>query len=686
MSGTSPETSERYFPQFVQDYLDLSGKSLTKVPKHEQSSQAAKITKLNLNDNRLQRFDHLKQYPSLAELTARNNEIYNMVQVSSIVNLTRLDLSYNKINCIDGLKDLCHLKVLNLSHNRIKNTENLHFAHAQLEELDLSSNSISVVPNVSFLTKLKKLLLHKNVIFTLKHCGVYLPPSLEVLTLADNRISDLNEISHLSGILNLVELSIEQNPCVQMTGDKPGFEYRPFLINWCLRLKVIDGFAVDPLESLRGEWLYSQGRGRQFRTGQHDLLVKYLVDCHPLNDEDLQTENERKLRLILKKACHHQKQLRMAENPAQPSTSKGKSHQSPFSALMTQSLDPSLLDSCSTQIIGHRGSRVPLLDTALTRSLHCEPPIPKEDEPPRRSPPETAPLPAASKLVPVPESLISPMVTNRPPLDVPGHSSQALSLSNLGLASSKLQNIKYAAESRRTTEGDRRTQEEIRRNQEERRLEEVRRNQGSERERAAITIQKMWRGYHTRHLNPKVLHIYHHLHTRRTNEHIEKLSEEMRETRNALDSEHRLQILQMQAINALWRKVVSLQPAKLDESMEEVKDLAQTCDRLNAQVQRLQSSMEEVLRCVSPSSVTAMGTQTDIVAVHTPQETPDARFLHSRPSTLPIPPQQVSQYADHLVVGALKDSVKDTKEAPSSDSEKDAKEGTSKDPQEDQDA
>uniref|UniRef100_A0A0A9YCG7 Centrosomal protein of 97 kDa n=2 Tax=Lygus hesperus TaxID=30085 RepID=A0A0A9YCG7_LYGHE len=627
-SCKSPEKSERYFPQFFQEgsTLDLCGQGLTKVPKHAKPSQLPKITQLLLDNNELHRFDNLHQYCSLIEFSASHNDLYRMAQVSSLKHLVRLDLSHNAIHAIDGLKDLVYLRSLNLAHNRLKIIDNLQ-TNLQLEELDLSGNSISVISNINQLSKLKKFYLHKNCISSLKHCGVYLPVSLETLTLAENKIADLNEISHLTGLVNLTEISIVANPCVQMTGNEPGFDHRPFLINWCSTLKVIDGYAVDDIECLKGEWLYSQGRGRQFRPGQHAALVKYLVEWCPLNNENLQTENERKLRLILSKAHQHQKQLRMSEDPIQPSTSKGKLHQNPFSGLMTQSLDPSLLDSCS-QISGFRKSRVPLSDTALTRSLHCEPPVPKEDEPQHHSPPETAPLPAASKLVPVPESLISPMVTNRPPIDQrplnqTSLAPQAPALSNLVLASSKLQNIRYAAESRRTTEEEhRRSREDVVRGHEEvRRIEEARKTHGGERDQAATCIQKMWRGYHTRNLNPKVLSIYHHLQTKRTNEYIEKLSEEMEQTRNALDSEHRLQILQMQAINALWKKVVSLQPAKLDESMEEVKDLAQTCDRLNAQVQRLQSSMEEVLRCVSPSSVIAMGTQTDIVAVHTPQET-----------------------------------------------------------------
>lgn len=27
-----------------------------------------------------------------------------------------------------------------------------------------------------------------------------------------------------------------------------GFDYRPFVLNWCMTVKIIDGFAVNPIE------------------------------------------------------------------------------------------------------------------------------------------------------------------------------------------------------------------------------------------------------------------------------------------------------------------------------------------------------------------------------------------------------------------------------------------------------
>lgn len=77
-----------------------------------------------------------------------------------------------------------------------------------------------------------------------------------------------------------------------------------------MTVKVIDGFAVNAIESLKAEWLYSQGRGRQFRVGEQADLAKYLSSVCPLTGEALENEEDRKLRLILSKAQQHQRQLK----------------------------------------------------------------------------------------------------------------------------------------------------------------------------------------------------------------------------------------------------------------------------------------------------------------------------------------------------------------------------------------
>lgn len=75
---------------------------------------------------------------------------------------------------------------------------------------------------------------------------------------------------------------------------------------------------------------------------------------------------------------------------------------------MTRSLDPSLLDSC---VSAHPENNIdgPL---SLTQSMHCPPPLMTQSvHCPTAAP---LPLPAATQLVPVPESLVSPSVTTVP--------------------------------------------------------------------------------------------------------------------------------------------------------------------------------------------------------------------------------------------------------------------------------
>lgn len=76
-----------------------------------------------------------------------------------------------------------------------------------------------------------------------------------------------------------------------------------------MSVKIIDGYVVSPIESLKAEWLYSQGKGRSFRVGDQLALAQYLAQTCPLSGEVLENENERKLRLILSKAQQHQRQL-----------------------------------------------------------------------------------------------------------------------------------------------------------------------------------------------------------------------------------------------------------------------------------------------------------------------------------------------------------------------------------------
>ncbi|NWS69360.1 CEP97 protein, partial [Crotophaga sulcirostris] len=268
---------------------------------------------LILDKNQIIKLEHLEKCRNLMQLSVANNRLVRMMGVAKLTNLRVLNLPHNSIGYVEGLKDLAHLEWLNLAGNNLKAIEQINSC-LSLQHLDLSDNNIAQLGDLSKLTSLKTLLLHGNIITSLRTAPVCLPQNLTILSLAENEIRDLNEVSFLASLRQLEQLSIMNNPCVMATPSVPGFDYRPYIVSWCLNLKVLDGYVISQKESLKAEWLYSQGKGRSYRPGQHVQLVQYLATVCPLiSTYGLQTEEDAKLEKILSKQRLHQRQL-MHEN------------------------------------------------------------------------------------------------------------------------------------------------------------------------------------------------------------------------------------------------------------------------------------------------------------------------------------------------------------------------------------
>jgi centrosomal protein CEP97 len=523
--------------------------------------------------------------------------------------------------------------------------------------------------------------------------------------------------------------------------------------------------------SLRAEWLYSQGRGRHFRVGDQKDLVQYLASVCPLTGETLETEEDRKLRLILSKAQHHQQQLREqsfeSPNPSPSSRKKlqgakhsprlnsaraGNKLKSPDrmssscygnanvmenSSIMSQSLDPTIL----------RQSVAPSKTTA-------DNPTPMEkclDEEPVNSP-----LQALSKMMPVPESLMSPdyrpapivgkshAVTtfaatnnknkipqttrspklarnlhqkNKTPTVSDGRKSNSPSPARIRKVinhqnnSNKQENCnKTSSILRKSLSSDDESEvcvsklQMIQMRAEEKRMHqkdaEIVSNSSAEDkvEQAAVCIQKVWRGYFTRNRNKEVQEVFRTLQAQRAGQYIQQLTNDMETTKAALESERKIQMLQTEAISALWKQMSALQPSTGQSSSvnmtslsadnaEVVKELAKTCTVLQNQIQQLQNSMQDIIKVMTvfsqatslnpPLTENGIATQTEIVAVHTPQGDAGKTFpfhkQQTRPSSLPLPISQrkkephnnsvnseLQQYADNLVDGVIK-TVSETK-------------------------
>ncbi|NXF31791.1 CEP97 protein, partial [Nyctibius bracteatus] len=277
---------------------------------------------LILDKNQIIKLEHLEKCRNLMQLSVANNRLVRMMGVAKLTKLRVLNLPHNSIGYVEGLKDLVHLEWLNLAGNNLKAIEQINCCLA-LQHLDLSDNNIAQLGDLSKLTALKTLLLHGNIITSLRPAPVCLPQNLTVFSLAENEIRDLNEVSFLASLRQLEQLSIMNNPCVMATPSVPGFDYRPYIVSWCLNLKVLDGYVISQKESLKAEWLYSQGKGRSYRPGQHAQLVQYLATVCPLTSTcGLQTEEDAKLEKILSKQRLHQRQLmHQNQNEGPPASS-----------------------------------------------------------------------------------------------------------------------------------------------------------------------------------------------------------------------------------------------------------------------------------------------------------------------------------------------------------------------------
>lgn len=120
---------------------------------------------------------------------------------------------------------------------------------------------------------------------------------------------------------------------------------------------------------------------------------------------------------------------------------------------MTRSLDPSLLDSCTVHVEDREDVRTCMQQAHmnLTQSLHC--PESLTNIPYRPTETRTTmvgtPLPAATTLVPVPESLISPSVGTMPLVSSSNRHERTGGISN-----DKLQMIKSRAQEKRDKKVD----------------------------------------------------------------------------------------------------------------------------------------------------------------------------------------------------------------------------------------
>ena len=128
-------------------------------------------------------------WPFLTDVDVSHNEITKIDDsVALAPNIERLDLSSNKLSSVDNLTNLPHLVSLNLTNNSFTELGEMHTKLGNVVDLDLSQN------NLKSLKGLEKLY------------------SLASLNVSTNNILEIAEVSHISRLPCLETLIITGNP------------------------------------------------------------------------------------------------------------------------------------------------------------------------------------------------------------------------------------------------------------------------------------------------------------------------------------------------------------------------------------------------------------------------------------------------------------------------------------------
>ncbi|KAI3356345.1 hypothetical protein L3Q82_017575, partial [Scortum barcoo] len=551
---------------------------------------------LLLDRNHIMKLDHLERSPGLQQLSVASNRLVRMMGVSRLTELRVLNLPNNSIGYIEGLRDLPHLEWLNLSGNNIKVIEQLNNC-VSLQHLDLSDNNISTVGDLTKLVALK--------------------------------------VSYLAPLHELEQLSIMSNPCVMATPSLPGFDYRPYIMSWCLSLKVLDGYVVSQKEGLKAEWLYSQGKGRSYRPGQHVQLVQYLATVCPLTSSPaLETAEDAKLEKILSKQRFHQRQLLEETRGGCPSPPRptqldverhSPSHEVPqggvrevkktsapaaapsvretepvvqFNTWMSCDSSNPLLPVVRSPRLGEEhiyledvqtdeeklnGSMLSSESTFLPFTSDLEPQMThsdSDDETETFEPDSLAPKrPAQPRKHNTKKTQhLSPVdKQERAPEDevIPGSDSTA---GSVGVKVSTPQNYVETSSNLGKAEIQEAPKE-----------EEVgvcaKKSSLMESDRAAVKIQSWWRGQHTRCCHPVAKEVRSEIRLRRMQEHILFLSERFDRVQQQYEEERLQRLVQEEAVKFLWKQLQSMQQWK----------------------QSVEQQLASITQAVSPAQISAPG-------------------------------------------------------------------------------
>uniref|UniRef100_A0A0N5BKB2 Serine/threonine-protein kinase 11-interacting protein n=1 Tax=Strongyloides papillosus TaxID=174720 RepID=A0A0N5BKB2_STREA len=283
---TSPSHNQMNMEEPIIDggSLNLSGLGISRI-NLKFKDKYKNLRKLDISNNAFHTASGFKYFFDLEELNASNNCVQHLYFVQPLARSIKiLDLSHNGLKQVESeiFCKLYFLEECDLSYNQITKVRLSHDL-PRLRHLSFANNFITSIPLINNFSSLTTLNLANNQLSCLLDISKSLPGTLKHLDISGNVITDITEFMYIRG-MELLSLKIENNPCVKTNGR--AFCYRAYFAALVRSLTELDGFLVDDVDKLKGEFLTMNGIFIKFKpkVTSHTALCEFLTEQCPLSD------------------------------------------------------------------------------------------------------------------------------------------------------------------------------------------------------------------------------------------------------------------------------------------------------------------------------------------------------------------------------------------------------------------
>ncbi|XP_015394553.1 leucine-rich repeat and IQ domain-containing protein 1 isoform X2 [Panthera tigris] len=235
------------------------------------------IQNLELSHNKITRIGGLESLKNLQQLIVDHNQLISTKGLCDTPTVIYLDCSHNHLTKVEGIEKCGLLQILKLQGNYLSELPSLE-NHVLLRELHLDDNSISTVEALSsyWLPLLQNLTISQNSLT--KIIPLFHFVSLEKLDVSNNCLSDLTSaIKWFNACYSLHELSLTGNPLLQEVN------WRHSLLKVLPALRILNGEMINSCSERQTEEYYQPGLGRflvlcQSQIQEFNLLIeKYIT-------------------------------------------------------------------------------------------------------------------------------------------------------------------------------------------------------------------------------------------------------------------------------------------------------------------------------------------------------------------------------------------------------------------------